>query len=220
MSKDRAEQKKDLLRIMEYTQMNLDCMWKRLNRKAHFASLILVYYSMSLIIYSLTLIVFREYYHEALSSYFNIILSIIVLIYSLENRNARYSERIQAIKSALDALKDEKRNLSLDLEEFETAKKKYEAIIKETDYREDIDFFATVKLLCKKNDINWWTVRFWKRKSYTEEQERIIGYLNQMNPYYLQFQRAMEMLIHVILTLIPLAIFIICILAKVNGWFR
>lgn len=95
---ENEDKRKDLLRIMEYTQMNYNSMWKRLHRKAHFASFILVYYSIFLIIYSLTQIVFTNYYHEALSSYFNIIMSIVVLVYSLVNSNARYDSRITAIK--------------------------------------------------------------------------------------------------------------------------
>lgn len=215
---ENEDKRKDLLRIMEYTQMNYNSMWKRLHRKAHFASFILVYYSIFLIIYSLTQIVFTNYYHEALSSYFNIIMSIVVLVYSLINSNARYDSRITAIKEALDAVKREKRTLSLDMESFDEAKDIYDKIIEKTEYREDIDFFATVKLLCKKHNIRWWTIKWKKTSTTSSEQQHIIDYLNQMNPYYLQFRIICVFLGHAFLILVPIVIFVFCIYAKVNSW--
>jgi len=215
---DEKIKREDLLRIMEYTQMNYNSMWKRLHRKAHFASFILVYYSIFLIIYSLTQIVFAQYYHEALSSYFNIIMSIVVLVYSLISSNAKYDSRIKAIKEALDAVKREKRTLSLELETFDEAKEAYDRIIENTEYREDIDFFATVKLLCKKHKIHWWALNHKKNKNITPEQERIINYLNQMNPFYLQCRIIGELVGHAFLILIPVVIFVFCIFAKVYSW--
>lgn len=199
--------------------MNYNSMWKRLHRKAHFASFILVYYSIFLIIYSLTQIVFKEYYHEALSSYFNIIMSVVVLVYSLINSNARYDARITAIKVALDDVKREKRTLSLNMESFDEAKKIYDQIIENTEYREDIDFFTTVKLLCKKHKIQWWKIK-WNKNTppSSPEQQRIIDYLNQMNPYYLQCRIIFAFLGHTFLILVPIVIFVLCILAKVYSW--
>lgn len=215
---DNKAKRDDLLRVMEYTQMNYNSMWKRLHRKAHFASFILVYYSIFLIIYSLTQIVFAQYYHEALSSYFNIILSIVVLVYSLVNSNARYDSRIAAIKDALDAVKREKRTLTLNMESFDEAKQAYDRIIETTEFREDIDFFASVKLLCKKHKIQWWTVKWKKPADITPDQQRIIDYLNEMNPYYLQCRMICEILGYAFLILIPIVIFAFCILAKVYSW--
>lgn len=218
----------ELLRVMEYTQMNYDSMWKRLTRKAHFASFILVYYSIFLIIYSLTQIVFSQYYHEALSSYFNIILSIVVLVYSLINSNARYDARITSIKEAIDAVKNEKRSLSLNTDSFDNIKNAYDKIIEKTEHRDDIDFFDTVKLLCKKHNICWLRkkVKHSANKKVSEEekdkemkeQARIIGYLNQMNPIFLQCRNICSYLGHAFLILIPIVIFLVCILAKVNLW--
>lgn len=215
---DQDAKKVDLLRIMEYTQMNYNSMWKRLHRKAHFASFILVYYSIFLIIYSLTQVIFAKYYHEALSTYFNIIMSVIVLVYSLVNGNARYGNRIASIKDAIDSVKRAKRSLSLGFVTVEEAQEEYEDIIESTEYREDIDFFVTVKLLCKKHGICWWHVLKSAANEASDEQKRVINYLNQLNPHYLQCRLFLEYAGYATLTIVPVGIFILCVLAKANVW--
>ncbi len=215
---DQSAKKADLIRIMEYTQMNYNSMWKRLHRKAHFASFVVVYYSIFLIIYSLTQIIFVKYYHEALSSYFNIIMSIVVLVYSLVNGNARYDNRISTIKEAIDAVKREKRSLQLGNTTVEEAREKYDRIIESTEYREDIDFFVTVKLLCKKYEVCWWRIPHVSSIEGNTDQKRVVNYLHELNPYFLQCRIVFEFLGYVALIAVPIVIFVLCILAKMNSW--
>ncbi len=145
-------------------------------------------------------------------------MSVVVLVYSLVNGNARYDRRISAIKEALDSVKREKRSLSLNLVTVEEAQKRYERIIESTEYREDIDFFVTVKLLCKKHGIRWWSPSHRKSNSATLEQKRVIDYLNQLNPFFLQCRLVFEFMGYATLIIVPVGIFVLCILAKVNLW--
>lgn len=95
---------------MEITQCNYDNMLKRLLRKKQFSNFVITYYSIALIIYSLTAEFFPEQFNEKLSSYFNIILSIVVLTYSLIITNANYSERIDSARSVLNQNEEERIN--------------------------------------------------------------------------------------------------------------
>ena len=138
---------------MEITQCNYDNMLKRLLRKKQFSNFVITYYSIALIIYSLTAEFFSEQFNEKLSSYFNIILSIVVLTYSLIITNANYSERIDSARSVLNQIKMKKRELTeKNIEEIRSG---YDQIMLKAEYRSDIDFFRTLKQRCKKNDVNW-----------------------------------------------------------------
>ena len=68
--------------IMDTTQSNYANMLKRLSFKKTFSNFTITYYSVALIIYSLTAEYFPKIFDVKLSSYFNIILSIVVLTYS------------------------------------------------------------------------------------------------------------------------------------------
>lgn len=90
--------KKKMYDIMNTTQSNYSNMLKRLQSRKSFSNFVITYYSIALIVYSLTAEFFPEVFDVKLSSYFNIILSIVVLTYSLIITNAKYSERIQGQK--------------------------------------------------------------------------------------------------------------------------
>ena len=82
--------------IMNTTQSNYSNMLKRLQRRKMFSNFVITYYSIALIVYSLTAKFFPKIFNENISNYFNIILSIVVLTYSLIIANAKYSERIHS----------------------------------------------------------------------------------------------------------------------------
>ena len=80
--------------IMNTTQSNYSNMLKRLQIRKSFSNFVITYYSITLIVYTLTAEFFPDKFNTELSNYFNIILSIVVLTYSLIITNAKYSERI------------------------------------------------------------------------------------------------------------------------------
>ena len=83
---------------------------------------------------------FFEWYNKQLCEYFGLILSIVLLAYSLINSNANYSQRIDLVTKAINELKTLKRTLTDDnIEEF---KKKYYNITDNIEFRSDIDFFT------------------------------------------------------------------------------
>lgn len=65
--------------IMNTTQSNYSNMLKRLQLEKSFSNFVITYYSIALIVYSLTAVFFSNIFDEKLASYFNIILSIVVL---------------------------------------------------------------------------------------------------------------------------------------------
>lgn len=98
-------------RIMDVTQSNYANQLKRLSRDKKRADFILIYYSLALIIYSLSVQFYPEIFDETWSSYSSIILSVIVLVYSVVNSHAEYSGRISSIQHALNEVKRLKREV-------------------------------------------------------------------------------------------------------------
>lgn len=169
--------------IMDTTQSNYANMLKRLSLKKNFSNFIITYYSVALIIYSLTAEFFPEIFDEKLSSYFNIILSIVVLTYSLIITNANYAERIHSAEKVLNDVKAKKRELTE--ENVDIKRKEYDDIMSKAEYRTDIDFFRTLKQKCKKNNICWF---FYKngieklKKEDEDEAKKLNGYLSENFP--------------------------------------
>ena len=134
--------------IMNTTQSNYSNMLKRLQLEKSFSNFVITYYSIALIVYSLTAVFFSNIFDEKLASYFNIILSIVVLTYSLIITNAKYSERIQAAERVMNDVKAKKRELTD--ENVEKKREEYEEVMSKAEYRSEIDFFRTLKQKCKK----------------------------------------------------------------------
>lgn len=133
---------------MNITQMNYSNMLKRLERKSKESDFVLIYYSIFLIIISLACKYFPNRFDTNLAEYFNIILSVIILAYSLVNNNADYKIRIVNIEKSLNEIKDIKRRLNDDkLEEY---RELYNKIVDKTEKRKDIDFLSTIRQLDKK----------------------------------------------------------------------
>lgn len=209
-------------KIVDTTLSNYANMIKRLERKKNISEFVLTYYSMFLIIMTLTGKYFPGLYDTTVSDYFNIILSVVVLIYSLIIKNANYSTRIDAIMDSLNKLKSIKRRI--DDDNVEKCNEEYNDIVDKTERRDDVDFFITVKHLCKEFDINWLTKKhkIGKRKSEMERddeyerQEQVVNdYLSEINVIAEQGKIAFEAVWNIILFVIPIVLFIICIMAKV-----
>ena len=197
--------------IMDTTQSNYANMLKRLSFKKTFSNFTITYYSVALIIYSLTAEFFSKLFDEKLSSYFNIILSIVVLKYSLINAYANYSERIHSAEKVLNDVKTKKRELTES--NVDQKRNEYEEIMSKAEYRTDIDFFRTLKQKCKKNSICW---LFYKpgikklRKTDEEEAEKLNGYLSENFPLTQQLAIILQYLWGAIIIIIPVALFATC----------
>ena len=148
-----------------------------------------------------------------MSSYFGIILSVVVLAYSLIISNAKYTERAQRAEEVLKCLESIIRELT-----EENFKEKYEEsnkIIQKAEYRSEMDYFKTVNHLCKENDVRWY---YYKRdlEKYNTTSEKceiarkLNGFLSSTTPFiqYIRivFQRIWKTIIYVV----PVILFIVC----------
>lgn len=201
-------------KIMDTTQINYSNMVKRLTRKSKISNFALIYYSIFLIISSLTCKYFPTIFNCKLADYFNIILSVIVLAYSLINNNANYSIRIANIENSLNQIKNIKREL--DKDNLKDNINKYIEITDKTERREDVDFFITIKELKRKYK------RAEDSKKNNEQEDREIiqqkkavdDYLSEINVGYQILKILLEFSWYVILMLIPIVVFLICIICK------
>ena len=199
---------KDVWRkICSTTLSNYINMEKRLSENKRMSNLILTYYSVFLIINSLTAIFF-DWYNKHLSEYFGLILSIVLLAYSLINSNANYAQRIDAVTKAINDLKTLKRNLTdNNIEEF---KSQYNDVVDNVEFRSDIDFFYTVKSLCKENNINCFTKPS-KISGEGLDIEKIRNYLSELSPVILQCKIILKNSLNVFLVILPIIVIILCV---------
>lgn len=199
--------------IMEMTQNNYSNMLKRLARKDKFSNFVLVYYSICIIVYSLTTEFFPNSINVKLSSYFNIILSIIVLVYSLINGNAKYSERIHMAEKVLNSVKAKKRDLND--ENVNQIRSEYEQIMSKAEYRDEVDFFRTLKQKCKEKNIRWYWYKEDIKRSYNDEElKKLNNYLSENFPYMQQAKICFEYLGYAFVIIIPIVLFIVSIIIK------
>lgn len=195
--------------IMNTTQSNYSNMLKRLQIRKSFSNFVITYYSITLIVYTLTAEFFPDKFNTELSNYFNIILSIVVLTYSLIITNAKYSERIQAAERVLNEVKAKKRELT----EGNVAEKRkeYENIMSKAEYRSEIDFFRTLKQKCKKNDVCW--LRYKKgleKMEDRDEADKLKEYLSENFQLTQQLKIFLQYVGEGIIVIIPIFIFILC----------
>ena len=122
--------KKKWKKIIDTTQSNYANMIKRLSRKQKVSNFVLIYYSIFLIINTLTAKYFPDFFDSSLAEYFGIILSVVMLAYSLINNSANYAVRISNVEEALNKLKTIKRDLAND--NLQECIKKYNKINKNT----------------------------------------------------------------------------------------
>lgn len=197
-------------------------MIKRLERKKNVSEFVLTYYSIFLIITTLTGKYFPDYYDVLMSEYINIILSVVVLIYSIIIQKSNYSSRISHVMDSLNQLKSIKREISD--ETLEHCNVKYNNIVDRTERRSDTDFFITVKHLCREYDINWLTKRHNKKVAelivqdeideYQKQEKVVNGYISEINVFVEEGKIVLEVLWEIILLLIPVALFAICLFSK------
>ena len=203
--------KEKMYDIMNTTQSNYSNMLKRLQGKKVFSSFVIAYYSIALIVYSLTAEFFEGYFSEKLSSYFNIILSIVMLTYSLIISNAKYSERLQAAENILNKVKAKKRELNE--ENVSKKREEYDKIMEMAEYRSEIDFFKTLKQKCKESNIRWYRykkdIRILREKD-EEEAKKLNNYLSENFPLTQQVKIVLLYLWDGVIFLTPIVLFLLC----------
>lgn len=207
--------KEKIFDIMETTQCNYSNMMKRLLRKKKFSEFVLVFYSISLIVYPLTSEFFSQSFDGKRSNYFGIILSVVTLAYSLINGSAKYAERIDGAEKVLNSVKTLKRNLTD--ENIKEIKEDYESLMEKAEYRDDVDFFRTVKQKCNELGIKWY-----KYKDDIEKKEnrcndemnkdfiRLNNYLSEISPLVQQCKIIFEFVWYVLVFAVPVVLFYIC----------
>ena len=221
MEKD-YNNREPIYNIMNITQSNYSNMLKRLERKKVFSNYVITYYSIGLIIYSLTAEFFPDSFNIKLSSYFNIILSIVVLAYSLISSNAKYSERIQSVENILNEIKSKKRELTE--KNVEEKRKEYDEIMKKAEYRSELDFFRTLKQQCKENNIRWYCykkdINDINNKDMRDEKkeivERLNNYLSENFPLTQQIKIIFSYMWDAIIFIIPICLLILCFSIDIN----
>lgn len=215
---------------MNVTQLNYANQLKRLSQNEKRANRILIYYSMALIVYALSIKFYPSYFDETWISYSSIIFSIVLLIYSIVNSNAGYPKRIAIIEDSLNRVKKLKREMKSiqdsDKERFEELKKKYDKVATRTEMRDDIDFYHTIRQLCKQYHLNPLTGKsknrfhiFKKNNPHTSitdvsEQDslailEIQSYISENNPKLQAFHVFLNSIWHLTLFFAPVLIFIV-----------
>lgn len=266
-------------RIMDRTQSNYANQLKRLSKDAKRSDFILIYYSLALIVYSLSVEFYPNLFDSTWTSYSSIILSTIVLIYSIVNSKAGYPERISKIQAALNEVKRLKREVgalpvfslndsdndtradirlnnaplesdddcqkcnnatctskSVCCEKLERLKSEYDRLVSNTEVRDDLDFYYTIRHLCKEYDISLytgkknthWFTRIINNKIFHNDTEKVTsnheddeviikelkGYISENAPHLQRIHIIFLSFCHLLLYIAPIIIFVLGILFK------
>lgn len=203
--------------IMDTTQNTYAHMLKRLTRRMNVSNWILIYYSTILIIYALTSKYYGNIINKNFIEYMGIIISIIMLAYSLINNNANYSNRIDKIHKSMTNIIKLKRELSdKDLQEI---KEKYELLTSSTEIRSELDFYLTAKSMSKEkinndnsdNKNNGLNINEIKKIKI----DKATRYLNEIDcKFYQQVKWIGEYIVYCIWFIAPIIILIISFIIK------
>lgn len=197
------------LKICNTTLTNYINMQKRLTENKKLSDFVLVYYSVFFIINSLTALYFDSY-NTKLCEYFGIILSVVMLTFSLINSNANYSYRIDAITNAINKLKTLKRDgiIDEDITEFKT---RYNKIVDAVEFRNDLDFFRTIKSKCKELGVEWY-----KQFDTTDDEDKtqLKKYLSEVSPFFLETKIIVFWCFKILVILFPIVVISFCFIIK------
>lgn len=226
---------------MEVTQANYANQLRRLSKDGKRADFILIYYSLAIFVYTLSGIIYPGLINEDWASYAGLILSVIVLVYSIINSKAGYPERIAKIQNALNAVKRIRRetgNLpkepsppwpetetgnpaccSIPCNDYktcytnhfcvklETLKREYDEIVGSTEARDDLDFYYTVRSLCKQYKLDLYTGSPQNGVADDLRAEELRGYIIDIRPRFQQFHVFFLHVCNIILYIVPIVIF-------------
>lgn len=191
-------------RIIDVTQTNYVNQLNRLSKAEKRSDFILIYYSLALIIYPLSVQFYPSLLDATWITYSSIVLSIVLLVFSIINSKAAYPQRISALQVALAKMKQLKREVgalpnlvkrppkclnsseaehvsscdscsfSESCKKLEEIKREYGQIINSTEMREDIDFYYTIVQLSKKHGIDPYTGKEQDNRSHDEDEQDVI----------------------------------------------
>lgn len=200
-------------RILRMTLTNTVNLNNRIKKRDLFSNSILIYYSIFLIVYSITGKYFADYFNTTLAEYFNLILSIVLLVFSLINNSANYGTRIQNSSEILHKLRNIRR--TVDLNNYEEKELEYNEVIKDLESRSNGDFFKTLKSECKQNGTNWISLTLLKANHCsTTEISKLREHLCEIHPFWEQVKLIGEWLLYLILIFTPILVFVLCFSIK------
>lgn len=130
---------KEKLRITKSNYINMK---KRFIKNSEFINSVLTGYSLFLIVGSVTAKFFSNY-NSLLDNYFNIIISIILLVVSLLNGNIKYVERAQKIRKNILELNELEELTQKEEINLEKINEKYYQIMETAEVRGDQDYYKT-----------------------------------------------------------------------------
>lgn len=200
--------KEKWLKVCNTTLCNYINMEKRLSENKKLSDFVLVYYSIFFIVNSLTAAYFACY-NVKLCEYFGIILSVVMLAYSFINSNANYARRIDIITNAINQLKTLKRDF--DNMEIDLFKNKYNSIVDNVEFRNDVDFFKTIKSKCKELGVKWYA--FFDTNG-NEDRAQLKNYLSEISPYYLQLKLALTWMFKLFVIALPPTVILLCFIVN------
>lgn len=213
-----------LYRTINITQYNYSFQLRRLEGDQKRAENILIYYSLALIILSLTAWYYVEVFDARWASFSGVILSTILLSYSILSGKADYSTRISKLQHALSDIKRLKRELGNgiskneaekydDTDEYKSLRKEYEEIIKTAEARKEEDFFWTVRLIARMNGYSYYSAKL-KNELLANDLDRdermeIIGYIQELTPILMWIRISVKKIMHIVVYVIPFFVFLI-----------
>ena len=162
-SDDSSEEKKQkiytkekLFRIFNLTLSNYSNMDRRLRHQKEVADTILIYYSLAAIFLTITVKYYPNLMEATWGEFWNLILSIVILTYSLINNSANYEQRLQNVNRVINAINKLKRDMDdVDEERLKKIKTEYSQIMKGAEQRSEVDFLNTLKQQCREQGIAW-----------------------------------------------------------------
>ena len=212
-------------RIMDTAQLNYANQYKRLSKNDKRASYIVVYYSIVLIVYALSVHYYPKWFDSTWINYCNTIISIIVLVYSIINSKADYANRASKASESLNKVKGLKRRLgrlkakpqdspeqkSEWEKEFNVIIDEYSILSSSVEVRDDLDFYYTIRALCRKYGISIYRSigESNGRDTPTKEAiEELEGYIAENAPFMQWVHVNVLRIWHVILYFSPILIFL------------
>lgn len=210
-----VEKKEKLKTICDTTLRNCINTKKRLNLNDLFSKFILSYYSVFLIILTITGKYFEKF-NDHLSEYFGIIISVVLLVFSLINSNSKYEIRVIKLDQSINNLKTLKRNISdiKDEKGIIDSKESYNKIVDKTEMRSDLDFFKTVKELHLERGISRWNFYINPSLGATAAgiDDKLKEYRSALNVMYFFIRELIVSILRLIILLIPIFITVMCII--------
>lgn len=207
-----------LLKEVDIMCMHYSNLLKRINVRKKFSDFIMVYYSVVLIIYSISNISYEEYFDGKLLTYMSLIISILLLVYSLINSSENFSKRVRDAEYTERNLRKLKRELiNSEVKDIENYKNEFNKFMLISEKIEDIDIFRTLKQQAKLNGIDIWRCN---KGAYGKNESNIDNNSDKYFDFwtikcniniYLQLAKIfMEYFLYAVLVIAPIIIIIIC----------